>query len=41
LSDPLEEQEIQLRDIIDGQLSGQDTVIDMQSGPVPAESITW
>jgi chemotaxis protein MotB len=41
LSDPLEEQEIQLRDIIDGQLPGQDTVIDMQSGPVPAESITW
>ena len=41
LSDPLEEQEIQLRDIIDGQLSGQDTVIDMQSGPVPVESITW
>jgi chemotaxis protein MotB len=41
LSDPLEEQEIQLRDIIDGQLPGQDTVIDMQSGPVPVESITW
>jgi len=41
LSDPLEEQEIQLRDIIDGQLPGQDAVIDMQSGPVPVESITW
>jgi chemotaxis protein MotB len=40
LSDPLEEQEIQLRDIIDGQLPGQDTVIDMQSGPVPVGSIT-
>jgi chemotaxis protein MotB len=40
LSDPLEEQEIQLRDIIDGQLPGQDTVIDVQSGPVPAGSIT-
>ncbi|AKO51196.1 flagellar motor protein MotB [Marinobacter psychrophilus] len=35
------EQEIQLRDIIDGQLPGQDTVIDMQSGPVPVESIIW
>ena len=41
LSDPLDEQEIQLRDIIDGQLPGQNTVIDMQSGPVPVESITW
>ena len=41
LSDPQEEQEIQLRDIIDGQLPGQDTVIDMQSGPVQVESITW
>jgi len=41
LSDPLEEQEIQLRDIIDGQLPGQDTVIDMESGPVQIESITW
>jgi len=41
LSGPLEEQEIQLRDIIDGQLPGQDAVIDMQSGPVPVESITW
>ena len=41
LSDPLEEQEIQLRDIIDGQLPGQDAVIDMQSGPVSVESITW
>lgn len=41
LSAPLEEQEIQLRDIIDGQLPGQDAVIDMQSGPVPVESITW
>lgn len=41
LPDPLEEQEIQLRDIIDGQLPGQDAVIDMQSGPVPVESITW
>jgi len=41
LSDPLEEQEIQLRDIIDGQLPGQDTVIDMQSGPIPVESIIW
>jgi len=40
LSDPLEEQEIQLRDIIDGQLPGQDTAIDVQSGPVPVESIT-
>jgi chemotaxis protein MotB len=41
LSDPQEEQEIQLRDIIDGQLPGQDTVIDMESGPVQVESITW
>jgi chemotaxis protein MotB len=41
LSDPLEEQEIQLRDIIDGQIPGQDTVIDMESGPVPVESISW
>ena len=41
LPDPLEEQEIQLRDIIDGQLPGQDAVIDMQSGPVSVESITW
>jgi len=41
LSDPQEEQEIQLRDIIGGQLPGQDTVIDMQSGPVPVENITW
>lgn len=40
-SDPLEEQEIQLRDIIDGQQPGQDTVIDIQSGPVSVESITW
>jgi chemotaxis protein MotB len=41
LSDPLEEQEIQLRDIIDGQLPGQDALIDMESGPVQVESITW
>jgi chemotaxis protein MotB len=41
LSDPLDEQELQLRDIIDSQLTGQDAVIDIQSGPVPAESITW
>ena len=41
LSGPQEEQELQLRDIIAGQLPSQDTVIDMQSGPVPVESITW
>ncbi len=41
LSDPQEEQEVQLRDLIDGQLPGQDTVIDMESGPVSTESIIW
>lgn len=41
LSDPQEEQAVQLRDLIDGQLPGQDTVIDMKSGPVSTESITW
>jgi len=41
LSGPQAEQEVQLRDIIDGRLPGQDTVIDMQSGPVPVESIIW
>ncbi|KEF30073.1 Flagellar motor rotation protein MotB [Marinobacter nitratireducens] len=41
LSGPLEEQEIELREIIESESKSQDAVIDIESGNAPENQISW